>query len=205
MRERKNHRVRQAIIRATADLTLELGFAAATIARIAERADVAPRTVSGRFPVKENILFEDISDQVARFEVRIRSDEGDIVDRIEIWLAEESERIEPDAELAKLRFRAILSDPSLRARELQLLEPIRTAVASAVAIELDQQAADMGPQVFASATLGFLLNVRTLNLSRGPQSHEREAGFNFLRGGLDALRLSEDRWERPAPSEGTAC
>ena len=58
LRERKNRRTRRAIVQATAELTIEGGYAAATIPRIAERADVAPRTVStlvpgqGRHPVR---------------------------------------------------------------------------------------------------------------------------------------------------------
>ena len=45
LRERKNARTREAITRAACELILERGFEGATIAQIAERADVAPRTV----------------------------------------------------------------------------------------------------------------------------------------------------------------
>jgi len=43
LRERKNARTREAIIRAACELILERGFEGATVAQIAERADVAPR------------------------------------------------------------------------------------------------------------------------------------------------------------------
>jgi AcrR family transcriptional regulator len=184
LRERKNLRTRQAIIRATAELTLEVGFAAATIPKIAERADVAPRTVSVWFPVKEDILFEDIGDQVARIEAQLRDGEGTVVDRLERWLAEESQRLRPDIDIAALRFRAILADPQLRARELQLLEPMRTAIARAAAHDLQEPEQSMRPQILATAAMGFLMTIRTQNLARAMTPEQRVAGLAFLRAGL---------------------
>ena len=186
LRERKNLRTRQAIICATAELTHEVGFAGATIPKIAERADVAPRTVSVWFPVKEDILFEDIGDQVARLEEELRGGEGTVVDRIGRWLADESQRLQPDIDIHELRFRAILADPQLRARELQLLEPIHTAIARAVARDREEPEGAMRPQVFAAAAMGFLLNIRTQNLMGTMTPDQREAGIAFLRAGLAA-------------------
>ncbi len=186
LRERKNLRTRQAIIRAAAELTHEVGFAGATIPKIAERADVAPRTVSVWFPVKEDILFEDIGDQVARLEAQLSGGEGTVVDRIDDWLSGESQRLQPDIEIHELRFRAIMADPQLRARELQLLEPISTAIARAVAHDLQEPEGSMRPQVFAAAAMGFLLSIRTQNLAGSMTPAQREAGLAFLRAGLAA-------------------
>ena len=55
-RERKTLRTRREIVRAAAELVLEDGYERATIARIAERADLATRTVTTRFPSKEDDL-----------------------------------------------------------------------------------------------------------------------------------------------------
>jgi len=66
LRERKNRRTRRAIVQAAAELTIQGGYAAATIPRIAERADVAPRTVSSWFPAKDDILFDRVDDTIAR-------------------------------------------------------------------------------------------------------------------------------------------
>ena len=188
LRERKNLRTRRAIIRATAELTLELGFAGATIPKIAERADVAPRTVSGWFPVKEDILFESIGDQVARMEDQLRDGDGSVVDRIARWLAGESQRLQPDKELSSLRFRAILADPYLRARELELLEPLRTAVARAAAHDLGQPEASIAPQVFSAATMGFLMNIRKQVQAGAMTPGQREDGLAFLHAGFAALQ-----------------
>ena len=187
LRERKSLRTREAIVRAAAELTLEVGFAAATIPKIAERAEVAPRTVSGYFPIKEDILFESIADQVARMEEQLRSGEGTVVDRIDRWLAAESRGLQPNRELSFLRFRAILADPFLRARELELLEPLRNAVVRVVAQDLDVAEGSMAPQVFSAAMMGFLLTIRT-QVQRGVMTpQERDKGIAFLRAGLAAV------------------
>jgi len=188
LRERKNLRTRQAIMRATAELTLELGFAGATIPKIAERADVAPRTVSGWFPVKEDILFESIADQVARMEDQLRDGDGSIVDRIDRWLADEGRRIRTDGDLSALRFRAVLADPYLRARELELLEPLRVAVARAAARELGQPEATIAPQVFSAATMGFLMTIRKQVQAGAMTPQQRAEGLAFLQAGFAAVQ-----------------
>jgi AcrR family transcriptional regulator len=191
LRERKNRRTQEAIVRATAELTLQDGFAAATIPRIAERADVAPRTVSGWFPVKEDILFGGLEGTVTRAVQRLRDGDGDMVDRLLAWLLDEERHLHADDELHELgdlRFRAILSDPQLRAREVQLLEPIRTAIAEVAGEQTGWPAASMGPQVLATAAMGYLATLRARQLAGGADPGEREVGLALLRAGLAALQ-----------------
>ena len=57
-RERRKQRTRQAIQNAAFELFAERGYRETTIAAIAERADVAPRTVTVHFPTKEELLFD---------------------------------------------------------------------------------------------------------------------------------------------------
>src|SRR4051794_22568785 len=82
LRERKNRRTRLAIVRATSELTIEGGYASATIQRIAARADIAPRTVSTWFPAKDDILFEGGDAQIELGIQYLQSGDGDIVDRL---------------------------------------------------------------------------------------------------------------------------
>ena len=56
--ERRKRRTRQAIQAAALDLFAERGYRETTINDIAERADVAPRTVTLHFPAKEELLFD---------------------------------------------------------------------------------------------------------------------------------------------------
>ena len=90
-------------MQATAELTIEGGYASATIPRIAERADVAPRTVSTWFPVKDDILFQGVDEAIARAtSAPAATAPGDVVDRIEAWIADESSREQPDPEIFRL-------------------------------------------------------------------------------------------------------
>jgi AcrR family transcriptional regulator len=189
LRERKNKRTQDAIIRAAAELTLDGGWASATIPRIAERADVAPRTVSGWFPVKEDLLFGLHHEAVERglHVLRDGDGDGDVLERFDAWLAEGEGRVDDDPELTELRFRAILSDPMLRGREAQVLEPIRTAVAEGVAEHVGAPVESIGVQVLATATMSYAIAIRARELAGGATSAEREAGRALLRAGLEAL------------------
>ena len=55
---RRKRRTRQAIQTAALELFAERGYRETTINDIAERADVAPRTVTVHFPAKEELLFD---------------------------------------------------------------------------------------------------------------------------------------------------
>src|SRR5437899_7918765 len=55
---RRKRRTRQAIQTAALELFAERGYRQTTISDIAERADVAPRTVTLHFPSKEGMLFD---------------------------------------------------------------------------------------------------------------------------------------------------
>src|ERR1700746_27472 len=57
-RERKKQRTRLAIQSAAFELFAEHGYRETTINAIADKADVAPRTVTVHFPTKEELLFD---------------------------------------------------------------------------------------------------------------------------------------------------
>jgi AcrR family transcriptional regulator len=189
LRERKNRRTRHAIVQATAELTIEGGYAAATIPRIAERADVAPRTVSTWFPAKDDILFENVDDHIARAITYLRTGSGDVLERIQAWLGDEMTREPIDPEISRLRRQAIEHDPELRARDRQHLEQIQTEVARAVARDIGASPRDVGPQVFAGAAMAFLYSLGALALEARDEALEAQiaVGFEFLRAGLASL------------------
>src|ERR1700730_1751192 len=56
--ERRKRRTREAIQTAALELFAARGYRETTINDIAERADVAPRTVTVHFPAKEELLFD---------------------------------------------------------------------------------------------------------------------------------------------------
>ncbi|WP_210495334.1 TetR/AcrR family transcriptional regulator [Patulibacter sp. SYSU D01012] len=191
-RERNSRRTRTAIIRAAAELTIEHGYAHATIARIAERADVAPRTVSVWFPVKDDILFTGMAGTIERATRALREGDGDVVDRMWAWMFAEGESgaVEGDHELRLLMLRAVFGDPVLRALETRFFAPLQDALREAAADSLGVSAGAPGPAVFAAAAMGTLLDLRARVVSDapGPGPGTMDAARVFLRAGLDAVR-----------------
>lgn len=190
LRERKNRRTRRAIVRATAELTIEGGYASATIPKIAERADVAPRTVSTWFPSKDDIVFENTDDHIGRAIKHLRTGSGDVVDRLQGWIAEETaHHAAPDPEIARLRRAAIEHDTELRARDRQHFEHLQSEVARAVGQDLGTSAEDMGPQIFSGAAMAFLWKLGSLALQDDPQDVEAliGEGYALLRATLVAV------------------
>jgi AcrR family transcriptional regulator len=187
LRERKNRRTQRAIVQAAADLTLEGGYAAATIPRIAERADVAPRTVSTWFPAKDDILFDRVDDTIARATRHLRTGTGDVVDRIEAWLADESTRGQRDPEITRLRDAAIAHDPELRARAHRHYDALQTEIAAALARDIGASPQDVLPQAFAGAAMAFLFALRALALDgHGNAGGQMAGGIALLRAALAA-------------------
>jgi AcrR family transcriptional regulator len=187
LRERKNRRTQRAIVQAAADLTLEGGYAAATIPRIAERADVAPRTVSTWFPAKDDILLERVDENINRATRHLRTGTGDVVDRIEAWLADESTRAQPDLEITRLRDAAIAHDPELRARAHRHYDALQAEIAAALARDIGASPQDVLPQAFAGAAMAFLFALRALSLDGGDSAGGQMAGgIALLRAALAA-------------------
>lgn len=191
-RERKAQRTRREIVRAAAELVLEDGYERATIARIAERADLATRTVTTRFPTKEEIFFEGSADALDRIERILREGEGDLVDRLRAWLVEMAEvnaDKQDDAELRRLRSRAIAGDPDLRALFAQQFDRGHVAIANAVAADTGESPDETGPQMVASAAIAMIRVVERLAAEGDDEAAlgALERGFEVLRGALTAL------------------
>ena len=135
LRERKNARTRAAIERAALELAIEQGFERTTVDQIAERADVSPRTVFGRYTTKDAIVFGDIAAEQRAFEAWLEEAQGDLLERVAASIRGLMEGGESD-ELAHLRLRAMLVDPYLRGSSGAASMPSSTRSPSAWAGEL---------------------------------------------------------------------
>jgi AcrR family transcriptional regulator len=188
LRERKNARTRAAIARATLELALESGFEHATIAKIAERADVAPRTVHQWFPSKEDIVLSAIDLPIERLATELASGDGDTLERVRRWLATESEfRTEPD-DLARLRHQLLLSDPHLRAGQRARQQAIEDLIATAIRQETGHPAHAIAPHALAAAIVTTLLALQERFAVGGASNAEDFAGAHeMLHAALRAL------------------
>jgi AcrR family transcriptional regulator len=185
-------RTRREIVRAASALVLEEGYERATITRIAERADLATRTVTTRFPSKEDIFFEGIGDAIGRAEHRLGDGEGDVIDRLGAWIDEmdEQARRKPeDPEIRLLRSRAIARDPDLRGLLVGDFNRAHDAIAAATAADTGQSPDAVGPQMIAAAAIAMLGVIERLAAEQSAQTREElDRGFTVLRGSLAALK-----------------
>lgn len=195
LRERKNRRTRLAIVRAASELTIEENYAAATIARIAERADIAPRTVSTWFPSKDDILFEGADATIERGVEHLTGGQGDVVDRLLAWFEDEANRRDaPDPELERLRNDAIQHDPELRARYHQLFARGQAAFAQAAADYSGVPADNLGPKLFAGAAVAFIEELAAMSISEDSPSFESPqftSGVAYLKAALAAITAGD--------------
>jgi AcrR family transcriptional regulator len=72
LRERKKEQTRRSIEEAAFRLFDDRGYAATTVADIAEAADIAPRTFFSYFPSKEAVVFGDFDEVFGTLEARMR-------------------------------------------------------------------------------------------------------------------------------------
>ena len=190
-RDRRSLRTRREIVRAATELVLEEGYERATITRIAERADLATRTVTTRFPSKEEIFFEGTEVVIAVAERHLREGDGDVVARLRAWIEELKALAgveKEDPEIRLLRSRAIKKDPDLRALMVQHFDRAHVAIASAVAADTGREPGDPGPQMIAAATIALLSAAEAIAAEDESRVlGELDRGFAVLQAALDAV------------------
>ena len=96
LRERKKAKTREKIVSVALRLFADDGYANTTIARIAEEAEVSPRTVATYFPAKEDIVFylSDMTKQRLVLAIEERDTGVDTMTALRKWLLEERELFE---------------------------------------------------------------------------------------------------------------
>ena len=201
LRERKKDRTRATITRVALELFARDGFHATTIPDIAEAADVAPRTVSTYFPSKEGIVFEEYEAAIERFAARLaHRPEGMPVHAVmREWLLSEDEHqqgptrglVRPsdndDADFARLRETAIVSDPDLWALQRRYMLPVVGLVAHGLAKDLGIAPDSLQARIVGDATVATLLAINARAARMGTAAmDEFDAALEFLRTRLMA-------------------
>jgi len=155
LRERKKLRTRETIVRVALELFTKQGFAETTIKQIADAAEVAPRTVSAYFPVKEQLVFHDNDESLASLRERLtdRRPGETAVEAMRGWIAEHITATEMDLDDARCRRELIESDPALRTYERGQMARVEQIVAEAVAVDLGLPADDLIPHMVGAATV----------------------------------------------------
>jgi AcrR family transcriptional regulator len=196
LRERKKLRTRETIVRVAFELFSKQGFAETTIKQIADAAEVAPRTVSAYFPVKEQLVFHDGEESLAGLRTRLteRLPGATAVDAMRGWIAEHITASELDLDDARCRRELIENDPALRTYERGHMARVEQIVAEAVAVDLHLPADDLIPHMVGAATvaafdaLGREMKTEPIDEDIFAQARNLiDDAMTFVGGGVQAL------------------
>jgi hypothetical protein len=91
----------------------------------------------------------DRDEGLARAEQHLSASAGDVLERLRAWIDERAAEETKDAEIRRLRNRAIASDAQLRALRVEHYNRVHTAIARAVAADTGQSPDAAGPQMIA--------------------------------------------------------
>jgi AcrR family transcriptional regulator len=199
LRERKKQRTREAIVEAAFELFDERGFDGTTIADIAERADIAPRTFFSYFPSKDDVVFHDFEGNYAMVGSWLRDrDPGmNAIDALRGGVGrglEEAGKLDPDHLREKrIRGRLIRENDGLAAHSQFLRGKFAELLTEAVAEDLGDETTDLRPRMVAAAATATMALIDEIPDEEVEHSAETfESLLAFLRGGLAALQ-DQDR------------
>ena len=193
LRERKKQQTREKIAQVALQLFAKRGYDHATLAEIAEAADVSPRTIFAYFESKEDILFcdEPVMFERLRDTLEQRPAGATTIDALREFVSSFDKYDEP----TRLRKRIIGANEGLRLSERARSAAMEELVVASIAQDLG----DVGPDdvrprlIAASVTAAFsAVRDRLQDGSGEPVSHEEALAIldqviTFLRGGLEAL------------------
>ena len=204
--ERRKRRTRQAIQAAALELFAERGYGDTTINDIADRADVAPRTVTVHFPAKEELLFDadpftldSLSERLAT-----RPPHESALEALRDWMAAtmtaaETAGTELDRrfwELRALRARIITTEPELRGRARASYYPFERVLAEAIGRDLGQPANSLIPRLAALSAVAGLRELYESDEAQAlvdpPSAAELrelvDTVIRFARAGIEGVR-----------------
>jgi AcrR family transcriptional regulator len=165
-RTRKKQRTRLAIQDAAFALFAERGYRETTISAIADRADVAPRTVTVHFATKEELLFDAEPFRLESLVAALgaRGPKVSALDTLRDWMAETM--IQLEAETAELtdrfwerraqRARIINAEPMLRGRARAGYYEFERILADAIGVDIGQAGTALVPRLAALTAVAGL-------------------------------------------------
>ncbi|MBD0841475.1 MULTISPECIES: TetR/AcrR family transcriptional regulator [unclassified Streptomyces] len=181
-RERGKARRREAILRAAYKLFAERGFEAATIADIAEEAEVSPRTVTLYFPSKMDLATSHLAEFTERLSRALNAREPGVttLEALERFLRQDGAS-QPDA-TDVLYERMLDANPQLRAIANSRLAEVIQEGARLFAAERGSDPDAFGPRMVAAAAAAVVGEVYLR-----PSEENFEAAMAFLAAGISSL------------------
>ena len=189
-RTRKKRRTHLAIQDAAFDLFAERGYRETTIRAIADRADVAPRTVTVHFATKEELLFDTEPFRVESLAAALntRGPQESALDSLRNWMAATMNQLESEtAELSDRfwerraqRAHIINAEPGLRGRARAGYYEFERVLADAIGADLGQAGTALVPRLAALAAVAGLRDLYETDELRALPSPPTAAGLLTL-------------------------
>jgi AcrR family transcriptional regulator len=204
--ERRKRRTRQAIQAAALELFAERGYRETTITDIAERADVAPRTVTVHFPAKDELLFDAEPFTLDSLSKRLaaRQPHEPALDALRDWMATTMTEAETSGseldgrfwERRALRAHIINTEPELRGRARASYYPFESVLAEAIGKDIGQTGNSLSPRLAALSAVAGLRELYESDEARAlaapPSAAELlnlvDKVIRFARAGIDGAQ-----------------
>ena len=183
-RDRRRRELRGRVVGAAMELFLARGFDAVTVAEIAERADVAEKTVFNHFPAKSDLVFGPGEDLVAELVGRIRDRPPGqpVIDAVQQFRLTPSTPGRPDGPTREF-LDLIEASPALRDRRRAEFARWEAVLAEELRIATGERPGSVVPFVAAAALMAVLRAPFELAVpDRG--HHGALAALDLLRNGL---------------------
>jgi AcrR family transcriptional regulator len=187
-RERQRRQIRARILDAALELFTEQGYTGTSVDQIAERADLARRTVFNHFPRKRDMLEAWVADRRALVTARLAEDDarkGPARRRLELQLEALAEANEQDARMARVITLGWLSELGTFESPFPVIDTFRDAV------QQGQEAGEFRRSIPAQTVAEALSACYTDTVHRWLQAHQDDSApvplLPALRAKLDLL------------------
>lgn len=161
-RARKKDATRRALADTAVRLFAAQGFDETTVEQIADAVDVSPRTFHRYFERKEDAVFADRDDRLARFRLALdaRPDDEPPLAAVRSALVEVNRELGDVGEVELLRARLIRDTPALRAANLHNYDDWSRAIAHFVARRTGARPDDPWPSLAGRCVISAVIDAR---------------------------------------------
>jgi AcrR family transcriptional regulator len=189
LRERKKRKTLTAIHKAGMRLFAERGYAAVTVAEIAEAAEVSRATVFAYYPAKEDIVFGEarLARDALAEALAGAEDRAAVIGAVREWVRTLTGWVEPEL---MLQLRLAEEIPAVDAARSRTLREIEAVIAEALARVMGPDAALASRLVAGSLTSALSVAAEEgarRSLSESEVDALLDAAVEFVDGGLDRL------------------
>ena len=188
-RERKKQQTRERIIEAAYALFAERGYHATTVADIAAKADIAPRTFFAYFPTKEDVVFHfgDTYCDLMQAAVESRPEDMSAIEALRQWIADVLPEHQVESDEARLRDNMCLDDPAPAAYSRKYVARVEDVLRVGIAKDLGESPDAPRPKLLAAAAAAALDTISKSNADKGSSMKMLDETLVFLRAGAEAI------------------